>query len=66
MNPDFASNRVRYVKSDYCFCPYCDGLYIRADDLKDEGITAWRKVDCMDCDKSWNEIYTMTDIEERS
>lgn len=66
MNEAFASNKNRYLKSDYSFCPYCDKNELIADELRDEGFNAWRRVECKACLKNWNEIYTMTDIEERS
>lgn len=66
MNEAFVSNRSRYLKSDSRFCPYCESERIIMGDLRDDYHSAWRKVNCVDCHKKWNDVYTITDVEERS
>lgn len=65
MSEAFALNKNSYLSGNSWFCPYCKSSRIIMGDLQDDHHLVWRTVDCVDCGKDWNEIYTMTDIEER-
>jgi hypothetical protein len=46
-------------------CPYCDSANITATTPFEEDCgSAWREVNCLDCEKSWREVFILTGIEE--
>ena len=46
-------------------CPYCNSDDLNARSLEGgEHNQVWRDVECMECQKVWSEIFTMSDVEE--
>ena len=60
---EFAAIRDRYLQ-DYSHCPYCGSDHIVTADEGYGDNQLWHTIDCRQCEHSWNEIYTLTDIEE--
>jgi len=57
-------NKEKYIESDGSICPYCLGNNIDVDCIDDNGTRVWRTCVCLDCEKEWNEIYKLVDVEE--
>ena len=52
---------------DHCgnLCPYCESGNVNGDGfVETDSGCAWQKVDCLDCGKSWRDLYTLTGVEE--
>jgi len=45
-------------------CPYCGSDHIEGGRPQTDSNCAWQEVICQDCEKRWNDVYTLTDIEE--
>ena len=45
-------------------CPYCKSSSITGESVEVVGGNAYQDVVCMDCDKSWTDEYTLTNIIE--
>lgn len=45
-------------------CPFCKSHQIEGDHVHVEAGEAWQEVSCLDCDRIWSEIYTLSYIEE--
>ena len=45
-------------------CPKCGSEDIEADRFMEEANIAWRKVKCLDCNHSWNEVFNYVYCEE--
>lgn len=43
-------------------CPYCGSTNITGDPVEVE--TEERDIQCLDCDKAWKEVWSVTDIRE--
>ena len=54
-------------KKDYLespsHCPKCKGINITGGHIEVDGETAWQNITCEDCDASWSDIYTLSDVE---
>ncbi|MFQ5491992.1 MAG: hypothetical protein ACE5GE_14845 [Phycisphaerae bacterium] len=57
--------KQRYLKGGGVRCPFCDGDQIEGGPVEiDEG-QAIQPVGCLNCDRRWNDVYTLHDIEVR-
>lgn len=45
-------------------CPYCGSTVISADPMEVDEKHAWREVECSNCQETWNDVYTLTDVED--
>ena len=52
-----------YVKNGYGRCPYCKSDGIEGGFISVDGNEVWQKVTCLDCDKVWNDLYKLYDVE---
>jgi formate dehydrogenase maturation protein FdhE len=53
-----------YLKSGGSECPYCHSDKIEAmEQVQIDGSSGYQAVHCYTCNKDWNDIYTLTDIE---
>lgn len=52
-----------YLK-DNLKCPHCRSEQIEGGPTMVEGNEAWQKMGCNECQKSWQDIYTLSDIED--
>lgn len=43
-------------------CPFCKSINIEGDSFDMDSCTAWQKVYCIDCNKEWKEIYTLSGV----
>jgi hypothetical protein len=63
----FTNEQIKeYLDNCGSACPYCGSDNISADYMECEGMSAWRRVDCLNpkCLRKWTEGYKMVDIEE--
>lgn len=56
--------KAKYLKGEACTCPACDSDNVEWESFRVFDGTARQPAYCTDCDLSWDEIYTLTDIEE--
>jgi TusA-related sulfurtransferase len=43
-------------------CPYCSSRNIESLDQNSDGNEIWIKIECLDCKKTWVELYKLTGI----
>jgi transposase-like protein len=55
---------TNYLKGRGHRCPFCGSEQIEADAgvEVDSGI-AWQRIDCHECDREWDDLYTLTGVE---
>jgi hypothetical protein len=54
----------KYIKENGSTCPFCGGDNYEADGSPQvDGQTAWQEVRCLDCEGCWQDVYTLTSIE---
>ena len=57
-------------KQDYLkhstLCPYCGSNDISCIAIQVDNQSAWQDCECLSCNKSWTDIFTLTDIQESS
>ena len=56
-------SKEKYLKDTFK-CPFCKSANIMGEHFEADYNQAWRTILCGRCGKRWNEIFTMTDIEE--
>ena len=57
--------KEKYMNKAGNVCPYCGSTNIEASiESNFDGLGASRDVTCIDCDKEWVDIYTLTEIAE--
>jgi len=54
-----------YIKGEGCFCPHCGSDQIEGGSFNGEGNLVFQKINCMDCEESWDDVYTLTKFVER-
>ena len=52
--------RRKYIESQGGVCPFCGGVDIEFID----NYGMWNELTCVECEKSWKETLSVTDIEE--
>lgn len=57
-------DKDKYLKNGYNLCPFCNGNDITGGHVEIDGGSAWQRIGCNDCGKMWDDIYTLTDVEE--
>ena len=55
--------KKKYLESPF-HCPFCGSENIHADRFECSDGGAYQPVLCSSCHKKWNDIYTLTDVEE--
>jgi len=45
-------------------CPFCDSNNLHGGDWEAERDQAWQHIECMDCHKKWDDIYTLQGYKE--
>jgi len=53
-----------YIKNGYAKCPFCKSDSIEGGSIDVDGNETWQKVRCLDCDRVWNDLYKLYDVEE--
>jgi len=56
--------KKKYIKEGGTTCPYCGSNNICGQHMEVDSTGAWQEIHCDDCNKTWNDVYKMTDIEE--
>jgi len=51
------------VNSDHC--PYCGSVDITGGAFEYGCGSVWQTITCMDCDRSWDDVYHLVAIDER-
>lgn len=57
-------NKEKYLEHNGLICPYCDSKEITATSSDFDDDYCWRNVACDDCGETWQDIYTLTDVNE--
>jgi len=52
-----------YLKSPN-HCPFCNSDNIASESIQADSDIATAYVECLSCSKKWNDIFTITDVEE--
>lgn len=55
---------LRYVKHHGAFCPYCESRDLEGGCMEGNGNYIFMPVTCLNCNKEWTDIYTLTGILE--
>ena len=55
--------KKKYIEQPYS-CPYCGSADITGTKRNSDYNQVWDTILCGECDKTWKDIYTLTDIEE--
>lgn len=58
-----AEQKQEYIENPN-HCPYCKSEDLTIISKDSDYNQAWYGVQCEDCEKTWKDIYTLTDIEE--
>lgn len=60
-----SKNKVfQYVQHQGTKCPYCDSQDLEGGCMEGDGNAVYLPVTCLECGKTWSDIYTLTDILE--
>jgi len=54
--------KKEYLK-DSGKCPFCESRDIYGGEWKSDSMSAWQKIECNKCNKSWFDIYKLIDVE---
>lgn len=54
-----------YIESCGQFCPFCHSDQIEGTEITVDECKAFQKMSCVDCCKSWTDIYILTNIQVR-
>lgn len=52
----------KYVTSGGAACPFCESSNIEGGEHDCEGTFSWQEVSCLDCEATWQDVYTLTGI----
>ena len=55
-----------YVSQSGTICPYCNSNYIEGQSVQIDDNGAYQVVICNNCDKSWTDQYTLTNMVENN
>jgi len=53
----------QYLSNNGAMCPFCQSDNIEGDTLQSDG-DVWQNVRCLDCGREWQDIYTLTAIDQ--
>ena len=53
-----------YVKKGWGHCPYCKAFEIEGGSFDFDGNQVFQEVSCLVCEKTWVDVYTLTDVRE--
>lgn len=62
-NPNAELTKI-YFDTQGNKCPFCNSDDFCCDLINAEDLHAWRDITCYNCDITWREFFTMTEIEE--
>lgn len=52
-----------YVRNGGVKCPFCRSKSIYGDSVEIDAGSAWQRITCVDCDRSWNDVYSLNGYE---
>lgn len=58
------TQRERYVQREGCRCPYCNSDQLGGGSYDGDAGYITQSITCLDCEKSWTDVYKLIDIEE--
>jgi formate dehydrogenase maturation protein FdhE len=59
MNPQLS--QIEYLDQSGDICPFCKSPAVTAiTDFDTAGDKAWRTIECRDCGKEWDDVFTLT------
>lgn len=56
--------RKKYLKEGGVNCPFCGSEDIEGGHIDIDAGGAWQHITCLNCEKRWNDMYVLTDVEE--
>ena len=56
--------RQKYLKSSGSHCPFCESTDITSGPIQADGPVAWAEAECEGCGASWQDVWSLTDIDE--
>jgi formate dehydrogenase maturation protein FdhE len=57
--------KKKYVEEDWHLCPHCGSSNIHTTSTPDGSENLlWVNIICKDCDKEWEDIYKLCDVED--
>ena len=59
-----AWQKKHYIENTSSQCPYCHSDNITGSAVEVDADSAWQEVSCTDCERSWQDIYKLVDVEE--
>lgn len=58
--------KAAYLESGGNACPFCGSDDVESSgQIQADSNIAWQQVDCLACDESWEDIYTLTGVEAK-
>lgn len=60
-----ANQKLEYVNSKRHYCPYCGSEDVSGDFVTIDAGSASQNIICNDCDETWTDFYSLTEILER-
>jgi len=57
-------DKKKYLDDDGDHCPYCGSLYLTGEPTNISNGVLSQEIQCSECEKTWLDLYTLTDIEE--
>ena len=55
--------KQKYIKSGGVICPFCGSGDLTGSMFESDDSCAWQYVQCDKCDKGWNDVYNLDDID---
>ena len=62
--PLTAEQKQAYLAGGECKCPFCGSTSIEGGFVEIVAKGAWQRVRCDDCERAWNDIYKLVDVED--
>ena len=59
-------DKRKYLREKGSVCPFCGSRDLDAEDPEVDGPTGSVEVTCGNCQSSWNDVYTLSDISEET
>ena len=56
--------KKRYLEESGVNCPFCGSSQIEGASVEINAGSAYQPIGCLQCDKRWNDVYTLRDVEE--
>lgn len=56
--------KTKYLKKLGNECPFCGSDNITGGSFEADAGHAWQPIFCNECEKEWNDIYELVDVEE--